>query len=187
MQGSVETEVKIRVGDPAVIEERVHAAGFHLDVPRTFEANTLYDTPSQRLRAAGQILRLRQVGDRNIITFKGRPSNGAHKSREEIETIVGSSEAMHAMLQRLGYHPVFRYEKFRAEFKAAKDDAGVVTLDHTPIGDFLELEGPAEWIDATARRLGFSPADYLLDSYGKLYIADCARRGMEPTNMVFSS
>ncbi len=25
-----------------------------------------------------------------------------------------------------------------------------MTLDETPIGDFLELEGPGEWIDETA-------------------------------------
>ena len=30
-----------------------------------------------------------------------------------------------------------------------------------------------------------TPGDYILESYGRLYIADCQRRGVEPGNMVF--
>jgi adenylate cyclase, class 2 len=187
MSGAVETEVKIRVPDLAAVEDRLKAAGFLLHVPRAFEANTLYDTPGQSLRMAGCILRLREVAGRHLLTFKGQEKNGPYKSREEVETTLGSSEAMHTVLAHLGYHPVFRYEKYRAEFKVSADAPGVVTLDHTPIGDFIELEGPSEWIDATARQLGYSPSDYLLHSYGKLYITDCERRRVEPTHMVFSS
>lgn len=187
MQGQLETEVKIPVTDLDAAGDRLRAAGFHLHVARAFEANTLYDTGNQTLRASGRILRLRRVADRNVITFKGQERNGAHKTREEIETVVDSLEAVHEILVRLGYQPVFRYEKFRTEYKRPEDGHGIVTLDQTPIGNFLELEGAPEWIDATAHLLGFSPSNYLLDSYGKLYLADCERRGVEPANMVFPS
>jgi adenylate cyclase class 2 len=60
-------------------------------------------------------------------------------------------------------------------------------IDETPIGMFLELEGDAEWIDETARRLGYSPSDYLLESYGTLYLQYCQNRKLEPTNMVFAA
>jgi adenylate cyclase class 2 len=187
MHGAFETEVKISVPDLNVIATKLDSLGFHIHVGRAFEANTLYDTGNQALRAAGNILRLRQVGNRNVLTFKGQEQSGPHKKREEIETEFDSSDAMQQILERLGYHPAFRYEKFRTEYKRSGDDQGVVTLDQTPIGNFLELEGPPDWIDATARLLGFSPSDYLLDSYGKLYLADCERRGVEPANMVFPS
>lgn len=187
MSGAVETEVKIRVNDPDRMAERLREAGFTLSVARSFEANTLYDTSEGSLRAAGHILRLRHVAGRSIVTFKGQEQSGSHKTREEIETEVGSAAAAHTILDRLQLHPVFRYEKYRTEFKQGGDDSGVVTLDETPIGNFLELEGPGEWIDGNARRLGFGPADYVLDSYGKLYIADCERRGVQPSNMVFPS
>jgi adenylate cyclase, class 2 len=72
-------------------------------------------------------------------------------------------------------------------FARSRNGAAVVTLDETPIGDFLELEGPGEWIDDTAKRLGFSRQDYVLDSYARLYVADCERRGVEPSHMVFAS
>jgi adenylate cyclase class 2 len=58
-------------------------------------------------------------------------------------------------------------------------------LDQTPIGDFLELEGAAQWIDRTARTLGFSPADYITVSYGRLYLEYCEAKGVDPRNMVF--
>ena len=50
--------------------------------------------------------------------------------------------------------PSFRYEKFRAEWS---DGKGHVVLDETPIGFFGEIEGPARWIDQTARHLGIDP------------------------------
>ncbi len=51
----------------------------------------------------------------------------------------------------------------------------------------MEIEGEAEWIDSTARQLGFSHTDYILDSYGKLYLDYCRKLGREPGNMVFAS
>ena len=50
---------------------------------------------------------------------------------------------------------------------------GVVTLDETPIGWFLELEGSPDWIDKTARQLGFSEEDYVILSYAALYLTYC--------------
>jgi len=87
----------------------------------------------------------------------------------------------------LGFKPVFRYEKYRREFAQGNNSHGVVTLDETPIGDFLELEGPGDWIDETASRLGFSPENYSLESYGRLYQNYCERKGVKAQNMVFTS
>jgi adenylate cyclase class 2 len=42
-------------------------------------------------------------------------------------------------------------------------------VDETPIGNYAELEGTAEWIDRTAVRLGIDPAQYLTLSYGRLF------------------
>jgi adenylate cyclase, class 2 len=99
---------------------------------------------------------------------------------------VGSIETLAKILEQLGYRPSFRYEKYRTEFRR-DDEAGVVTLDETPIGNFLELEGGGEWIDQTAQKLGFLPKDYVLESYGRLYLAECERRGVQPSHMVFAS
>jgi adenylate cyclase class 2 len=63
----------------------------------------------------------------------------------------------------------------------------MATLDETPIGVFLELEGPAEWIDRVAEELGFDESDYILASYATLYADHCRQRGVKPTDMLFST
>jgi adenylate cyclase, class 2 len=60
-----------------------------------------------------------------------------------------------------------------------------VLVDETPIGNYLELEGPPRWIDQTARLLGFTHADYITRSYGYLYLAYCRERRIRPKDMLF--
>jgi adenylate cyclase class 2 len=185
MTGLVETEVKIAITQAGEIRDLLRARGFRESVPRRFEANTLYDTPQSGLRQKSMLLRVREASPDCVITWKGPGTRGAHKSRPEVETSVGSGDKLGRILEEIGFQRTFRYEKFRTEFKTSPDASGVVTLDETPIGNFLELEGPGDWIDSTAKVLGFTPQDYILESYGRLYIADCQRRGVEPGNMVF--
>lgn len=118
------------------------------------------------------------------LTFKGRPLPGPHKNREELETGLSDPARFAEILARLGFHPVFRYEKYRTEFRM-KRGPGMAMLDETPIGVYVELEGPPTWIDRTARRMGFSPRDYITASYARLYLDWCKRQRRKPGNMVF--
>ena len=181
-----EVEVKIPLANRAAAESRLKQAGFQVSAARQWESNDIYDTPDQSLRGKEMLLRLRQSGDKSVITWKGPGSPGPHKSRPELETSLGSLETFSRILEQLGYQRSFRYEKYRTEYAADKH-RGVVTVDETPIGDFLEIEGPADWIDSTAAQLGFSKKEYILESYGHLYLAHCKKHGLEPGNMVFAS
>ena len=60
-----------------------------------------------------------------------------------------------------------------------------VTFDETPIGTYLEIEGPRLWIDEVAKALGYGPRDYISASYGRLYLGWCEAHGWEPSDMVF--
>ena len=71
---------------PRRVEERLAATWIRLAKPRLFEANTVFDDADGGLRARGCLLRLREVGDRAIVTFKGQAERSRHKSREELET-----------------------------------------------------------------------------------------------------
>ncbi len=184
--GNQEIEIKLRVEDAAKARGMLREAGFRVRKRRVFEANRVYDTAARSLRAAKQLLRLRTVGARNQLTFKGAPLPGKHKKREEWELTVADAAAMEAILTRLGYQLMFRYEKYRTEYSRA-EEPGVVTVDETPIGTFLELEGPPGWIDRTARELGFGAADYITLSYGSLYMEYCQVRGVTPGHMVFAA
>lgn len=161
-----EVEIKFVVEDIAALEDKLRALGFHQQTPLTHEFNTLYDTAKGQLRKSGQLLRLRQYGDVWTLTHKARGKKGIHKTRVETETEVANGENMHAILLALGYLPSFEYEKFRAEWKDAE---GHVVVDETPIGNLAEIEGPPEWIDSTAERLGVSPKRYITKNYVDLF------------------
>jgi adenylate cyclase class 2 len=185
MASKPETEVKIAVPTPAGARKLIREAGFRVHVPRVFEANVLYDFADLRLRGQGKITRLREAGKVNTLTYKGKGTEGRHKVREELETKLENAAVMARIFQELGLQPVFRYEKYRTEFAADKG-RGVITLDETPIGTFLEIEGSARWIDRTAKQLGFDPDDYITASYGVLYLQYCRELGIKPSNMVFN-
>lgn len=182
----IETEVKICIADLPAAQLLLAGANFSVSVPRRFESNTLYDTSDLKLKRTQMLLRLRQVGEESIMTWKGPSIPGPHKIRPELETTVGSLETCERILRALGYEPSFRYEKYRTEFKQQHSDEGVVTLDETPIGNFFELEGTPDWIDKTAALLGFERGAYVLASYGRLYLDYCAANGLQPTNMTFA-
>jgi len=180
----VETEIKLRF--PAGAEaarELLARHGYQATAPRELESDQVFDLPDQPLRASGRLLRLRHRGDEWILTYKGPCRDGRHKSREEIETTLADGEAFELILTSLGYIRTFRYEKYRTNFKAGA--SGLVTLDETPIGCLLELEGPEYWIDATAAQLGFGQEQYITRSYAALYEEYAAANPGAPTNMTF--
>jgi adenylate cyclase class 2 len=185
-QENLEVEIKLKpTVSNAVLRRTLRALGYQVSVPRSHERNVLFDTPELQLRHSRQLLRIRSIRKKSILTFKGAPQNGKHKTREEIELEVSDPAQLELIFGRLGYREVFRYEKFRTEFRKP-GDRGVITLDETPIGLFLELEGAPDWIDRAASGLGFQESDYLTDSYAKLYQAWCAERGIQSANMSFA-
>jgi adenylate cyclase, class 2 len=173
----IETEVKIRFPEGAAAARAlIERVGYELFEERTLESDQLFDRANEELRASDRVLRLRRTGERAIVTYKGPKSNQAqlqrYKSREEIEFDISNAPAFERMLDRLGFVPRFRYEKYRTKFRAPGESgvlAGVVSIDETPIGVFLELEGAPDWIDQTASRLGLSTEEYLTASYANLY------------------
>ncbi len=161
-----EIEIKFRVADVHALNRRLRAAGFRLVTPRTHELNTLYDLPGEILRLRKELLRIRKYGSTWTLTHKSGGKKGRHSSRVELETGVADGKTMDLILRALGYAPTFRYEKFRAEWS---DSKGQVVVDETPIGDFCEIEGPPRWIDATAKKLLVTPADYITKNYATLF------------------
>lgn len=181
---------------------------------RVHEANVIFDTPQGGLAKHGQLLRIRTVTPEEnrtsqkeklkpqvVLTFKrpvARPAttdakhvpDGSHKVREEIEMEVTDAATLTTIFEGLGMSGWFRYEKYRTTFRlpASKVWARglLIELDETPIGTYVELEGPAPAIDRAAAELGYSKRDYVLKNYLTLFVEECRRKGVQPVHMVFS-
>jgi adenylate cyclase class 2 len=208
---SAEIELKFPISDLANLQSRLPLLGFQLDTPRSFEQNTLYDTPGRALRLSTQILRLRLYGGIWTLTHKRQPdplideTTARYKIRVETETHIEDGPAMAAIFEQLGYGPVFRYEKYRTEWSQVTPaihgplftdrslnaeiplppSRSHLVIDETPIGDYAELEGPPTWIDQTLVKLGIDPATCITDSYGRLFLAWKERTGSPAENLTF--
>jgi adenylate cyclase class 2 len=181
----IETEIKLRIESVAKTRALLRRHGFTITSPKVFEQNLILDTEGNTLRERNMLLRVRAAGKVFTCTFKGPEIPGRHKRREELEFRFGDLESCLALFAALGYPVASRYEKYRTEF-ARGNEPGHVTLDETPIGVFMELEGPSRWIDRTAKALGFTPEAYLTDSYRTLYEDWCQARGVEAKDMRFN-
>ena len=180
---------------------------------RVHEKNIIFDTPQGGLAKHGQLLRIRSEtpetkeksrktasNPRVVLTFK-RPAvkpaeqarddggHGFYKVREELELEVADGPKLREIFEGLGMSGWFQYEKYRTTYHlpAAKAWARglLIELDETPIGTFVELEGPAAAIDRAATELGYSKHDYVLKNYLVLYMEDCRRKGEQPRHMLF--
>ncbi len=214
-QMGTETEIKLRVNDVKGFRlalKRLGARSVFGGTGRVHEWNILFDTREKELAKRGQLLRIRTETperltskrskpktERVLLTFK-RPMTAAralarafhrerHKVREEIELQVLDGGALARIFEGLGMRGWFRYEKFRTTFRLPKSRRWarglLIELDETPIGTFVELEGPPQAIDRAARELGFSKGDYIVANYLGLYLQECRRRGEKAGDMLF--
>jgi adenylate cyclase class 2 len=185
---AIETEIKFRVGDVGELVERLRREGFHEQTPRAFESNVLYDTPDRTMRARTEILRIRNYAGRWTVTHKRLPDVGpgedAHKHRIETETEIADGDALAQVFLSIGLVAAFRYEKWRSEWT---DGDGHCVIDETPIGDYAELEGSAEWIDRAASRLGVARSEYLTLSYGRLFDLWRAEHNSSASDLTFET
>ena len=208
-----ETEIKLKISDVRAFHralKRIGARPVGSATGRVHEENVIFDTPDGGLAKHGQLLRIRTETpevrgkakaaaskQRIVVTFKqpptrpdsDNPRHGRYKVRDEIEFEVSEAANLTKVFEGLGMSGWFRYEKYRTTFRLAPSKTWardlLIELDETPIGTFVELEGPAEAIDRAATELEFSKRDYVLKSYLVLYMEECRRKDEQPRNMVF--
>jgi adenylate cyclase class 2 len=182
MAATLEREVKLRFETPEEARAAVLATGAEPVRGRRLQEDSLVDTSDGLLRRRHCALRVRIESGRTLLTLKGPVQPSDVKVREELETVAGDGSVLLRMLEELGFHVWFRYEKYREEFAL---DGVIVAIDETPVGTFVEIEGSERGIAAMAASLGRSPSDYLLDSYRRLFVRECERRGKPATHMLF--
>ncbi len=149
-------------------------------------------TSSKSLIPTRQILTFKRPTAQQMATHTSHyPSFGSHKVRDEIEAQVTDSANLVKIFEGLGMRGWFRYEKYRTTYQLPAKQSWarglLIEVDESPIGTFVELEGPPAAIDHAAAELGYSKKDYILTNYLSLYVEDCRRKGQQPQNMLFSN
>jgi adenylate cyclase class 2 len=180
----LEREIKLRFASADEARERVLSIGATPLRGRRLQEDCLLDCEHDTLLLRRCVLRVRNEGGKSLLTFKGPVQPGPMKLRDEYETVVADGDTLLAILQELGLHAWFRYEKYREEF-AAEDV--VIAIDETPVGTFVEIEGGEDHIHQTAALLGKAPTDYITDSYRTLFLQHCAERGLTSSDMLFAA
>ena len=183
MAATLEREIKLHFDNPQAARVAVLAAGAMPVRGRRLQEDCLLDSADEQLRTRRSVLRVRIESGRSFLTFKGPVQPSVMKLREELEMIIADGTLMLRILEELGFHVWFRYQKYREEF--ALDDV-LIAIDETPVGTYVEIEGGERGIATTTEALGLRPSDYVLDSYRGLFVRHCQERGLPVTNMVFN-
>jgi len=180
-----EIEVKFLLEDLSAMRQRLMALGATLKTPRTFEENWLFDTPDEQLTRQGRLLRLRR-DRRNIITYKEPPAHqdADFKVLREYEIEVSDFAQAHTILEKLGFAPALRYEKYRETFTYQRAE---IVLDEVPFGTFMEIEAPREVIRSIATALGLDFAARLVASYADIFDAVRGTYNLAVTDMTFEA
>jgi len=183
---NLEIEVKFLVDDLAAVRRRLETLGAGLHKPRVYERNIRLDNPWDGLRLQGKLLRLRQDATARL-TYKGEPQtafDSEARVREELEIEVGDFQTTLELLQRIGFEPKQVYEKYRETFHFGRVE---VVLDELPFGDFVELEGDDDAIQASAAALGLDWGRRILTNYLAIMASLQERFGLDFDDVTFDN
>jgi len=184
----LEIEIKLRVDSHEPVRRRMNEAGAK-PLETVIETNWILDRPGGSLCRKGCGLRVRSArsadGKENASwTFKGPPTIGATKSREEIETQIGDARTAVHILERLGHVVVLEYEKKRESWSL--DGCDVELDEPAKLGLFVEIEGANESvIRGVQRKLGLESTEFVKASYVQLAVVYCDRHSILPRKLHF--
>jgi adenylate cyclase class 2 len=141
----LEIEIKYRVDDFSQVETQLRAWGVAPTEERD-DADTYFNAPHRDFAQTDEALRIRRIGERNFVTYKGPKIDRTTKTRTEIEVPLGDGPAHAADFERLvaalGFRATATVRKHRRVF--ATDREGFhceICLDEVEdVGRYVELE-----------------------------------------------
>ena len=180
-----EIEVKFVVDDLVGMRRRVVELGATVKAARTYENNITFDTDEGRLRQSGRLLRLRR-DRRNVLTYKEplAREDAEFKVRKEFEVEVSDFAQALSIVERLGFAPSMRYEKYRETFSY---HGAEILLDELPVGNFMEIEATRAEIRSISAALGLDFGTRLRGSYGDILQAVCDAYDLPLSDLTFEN
>jgi adenylate cyclase class 2 len=150
-----EVEMKFAVADFSPLEAALAAKGATVGSPRR-DADHYFNAPDRDFAKTDEAVRVRTIGEKNYVTYKGPKIDSETKTRLEIEVPLGDGETAAAdyrrLLTHLRYRPVAVVRKTRRIAELTRDGFDVqLTLDEVDgVGQYAELEivAPEDRADA---------------------------------------
>ncbi|MFB3851950.1 MAG: class IV adenylate cyclase [Acidobacteriota bacterium] len=179
----MEVEVKVPISDPEEIKKRILKEGGTLKREKHFESNFLYDFSDRSFSAQGCLLRVRELPEGALLTFKGKVlQHEKFKTRPEAETLCQDKQGIKNILHSIGLKVYFRYEKYREEYTLCN---ALVCIDELPFGFFMEIEGNEDDIEKVTDILALDRNSFSKKSYAAIYAEICRQAGKPFTDILF--
>jgi adenylate cyclase class 2 len=168
-----EVEQKFPVADISAVQSQLEGLGASFG-ETVVQLDRYFAHPARDFASTDEALRIRTVGTRCRVTYKGPKVDTTTKTRQEIELPLGDGPDVATrwtgLLKVLGFTPVLEVCKHRRCGQLTWNDATVeIALDDVDrIGTFVELELTADTsqvdeakqqISSLADRLGLSGAE----------------------------
>ncbi|MGC3970659.1 MAG: class IV adenylate cyclase [Pirellulales bacterium] len=141
----IEVEQKFRVDNSSELRQLLSARGVTFADP-VRQVDAYFNHPARDFAQTDEALRIRSIGDVNLVTYKGPKLDRTVKTRRELEQPIAPGpaavEKFAELLTALGFRPSAVVEKLRSaadftfdgvEFELAWDEVA-------GIGTFLEIE-----------------------------------------------
>jgi len=173
---SFEVEQKYRVDDlDLIVDQIVALGGVRQDKVRQVDLYLAH--PSREFAETDEALRLRRVGETNVVTYKGPKLDHSTKTRREIELPLAdggpSFEDWTQMLTILGFSPVAEVAKWRTPYQLEIEGRTIeLALDEVDqLGSYVEIETIANESQLDAAR------DAIARLAAQLQLREPERRG----------
>jgi pantoate--beta-alanine ligase len=146
----LEIEQKYANADFPALERALRQRGAAAPASVVEEADHYHNAPDRDFARTGEAFRLRRVGEKNFLTFKGPRQKAEVRIRTELEIPLPEGDAAAAqhleLLRQLGYRPVAVVKKRRASYALKENglDVHVCLDDVEELGRFAEVEVVAE-------------------------------------------
>jgi adenylate cyclase class 2 len=150
----LEVETKFKVEDFRAVQ-RWLAQHTNQAVKEDSQIDSYFNAPDRDFAQTDEALRLRQIGQENVVTYKGPRGPGPGKTRTEIEVALDSgkkaADDFVQLLLALRYRPVATVHKSRKEYRLSRNglDATICLDQVETLGRFVEIE-----VMATQDKLG---------------------------------
>src|SRR5262245_15667896 len=123
-----EVEQKFRLTAPETVRSELLALGVHFE-PAITQVDRYFQHPVRDFAKTDEALRLRQVGERNFITYKGPKIDPLTKTRRELELPLPDGPAITnqyaELLMALGFSPAGTVRKARQVGKISRQGKNI--------------------------------------------------------------